>query len=58
MGRRWYLYTVIDSAHLEIKYTLTVALTTYKVMGLRRNFDEKMKDNSKLLSTEATFGFC
>jgi len=26
-------------------------------MGLLRKFDKKMKDNSKLLMTEATFSF-
>jgi len=37
---------------------LTVASAIYKDMGLLRKFGEKMKgNNSKLVITEATFGF-
>jgi len=30
IGRCWYLYTVIYSAHIELKQVLTVTLATYK----------------------------
>ena len=38
-------------------WRLTLALSTYKAMNLRRKFDEKMKGNSKLLINEATLSF-
>ena len=47
----------MDTSNEISAHVLTVVLVTYKAMGLCHNFDEKMKGNSKLLITEATFGF-
>jgi len=57
MGRQCGLYTF---TYIELKQSerLTVALTMHEAMSLRPKFDENMKGDSKLLITEATFGFC
>jgi len=44
--------------HRSKAHVLTVAFTMQKAMSLHHKFDENMKGNSKLLITEATFGFC
>ena len=51
-------YAVIYTPNYSIKHVLTIALTTNKAMSLRHKFDENIKSDSKLLITEATFGFC
>ena len=58
MGRQCGLYTFIYTSNYSNKNVLTVALTTHKAMSLRHKFDENIKGDSKLLITEATFGFC
>ena len=58
MGRQWGLYTVIYTSNKSSKHVLTVALTTHTAMSLRYKFDDNMKNDSKLLIIEATFGFC
>jgi len=46
--------------HLPVKYGILVLLATYTgyYFGLHRYLLKKADHNDKLLSTQATFGFC